>query len=57
MYVSIPANVFYFVLGFVGGFVFLFFVLWIIANKQKKEREDFFDKINKNLLNKDDEDK
>lgn len=56
MYIMIPSTIFFFILGVITGFVFLFIILLILSKKQEKKNkknvEDFLK--NFNITGKDD---
>ena len=56
-YVQIPANAFYFTLGFICGIVSLFCVFLILANKQEKKKKELYNSLFNNIGMLDDNDK
>lgn len=49
MYVLVPSNIFFFILGSISTIAFLFIIATIKINKQKREFDKNIDEIVKNL--------
>ena len=56
MYIMIPSNIFFFILGVITGFVLLFIILAILSKKQEKKNKQNVEEFLKtfNITGKDD---